>query len=226
MKTNTKRDISIILTISIIFAIFYILFEGPIMEYGRDEEYPLFLRFLPVLLIQFGMSCLGVLIVLIKNKERLSEHGLVRENAPLSIIGCLLAAIPTVLFLWFTNDIHVFLPFQGMFLTKDILNASFPMNVFGYLLVAMVWGFGEGLFYVILSDKINRIKEPKGLWNPAALICAVISILIHGMIGFDVKTMAEAVTTFILMYGSILVYARTKNAWGNILIFFVIWNAL
>ncbi|MCI5882273.1 MAG: hypothetical protein MRZ85_10325 [Clostridium sp.] len=59
-----------------------------------------------------------------------------------------------------------------------------------------------------------------------AFICALIAIAIHGMIGFDMKTIVEAIATFILMYGSIIVYDKTKNAWGNILIFFVIWNAL
>ena len=69
-------------------------------------------------------------------------------------------------------------------------------------------------------------KQPKKFWNLGAFICAVIASAIHGMIGFDMKTIVEAIATFILMYGSIIVYAKTKNAWGNILIFFVIWNAL
>jgi len=50
--------------------------------------------------------------------------------------------------------------------------------------------------------------------------------LIHGMIGFDLATILEAVATFILMYGSILVLEKTNNSFGNIIIFFVIWNAL
>lgn len=48
----------------------------------------------------------------------------------------------------------------------------------------------------------------------------------HGMIGFDIKTLMEALATFILMYGSLIIREKTGNAWGNILIFFVIWNAL
>ena len=111
------------------------------MDYGHNIDNPLPLRFLPVLLIQFGMSCLGVLIVLIKNKEKLSEYGLKKKNIVPSIAFCLLAALPAFVFLWFTDDIHGFLPFQGMFLTRDILNAPFPLNALGYLIIAMVWGF-------------------------------------------------------------------------------------
>ena len=226
MKKTVKIDITIIMFVSLISAILYIALEGIIMDYGCELSNPLLLRFMPVLAIQFGMSVLGILIVLLKNKERLSDYDLVKKNAVSSIIGCLLVSIPTVVFLWLTNDIHGFLPFQGMFLTKEILHSPFPINVIGYLIIALVWGLGEGMFYVVLSKKINTLKQPKKFWNLGAFICALIAIAIHGMIGFDMKTIVEAIATFILMYGSTIVYDKTKNAWGNILIFFVIWNAL
>ena len=226
MNLSVKKDIAIILFVSFISAILYITLAGKIMDYGRDLSHPLLLRFLPVLLIQMGMSCLGALIVLVKNKERLSDHGLKKKNAFLSIIGCLVVSIPTVCFLWITNDINGFLPFQGMFLTVEILKSAFPINVLGYLVISLIWGFGEGMFYVVLSDKINSIRTPTKLWNLGAFICAIIAIAIHGMIGFDAETLFEALATFILMYGSLTVREKSDNAWGNILIFFIIWNAL
>lgn len=226
MKKTAKIDITIIMIASLISAILYIALEGIIMDYGHELSNPLLLRFMPVLAIQFGMSILGILIVVLKNKERLSDYGLVKKNTVGSIIGCLLVSIPTVVFLWLTNDIHGFLPFQGMFLTKEILQIAFPINVIGYIIIALVWGLGEGMFYVVLSKKINTLKQPKKFWNLGAFICALIAIAIHGMLDFDIKTIVEAIATFILMYGSIIVYDKTNNACGNILIFFVIWNAL
>lgn len=223
---NIKKDIAIILAISFVSAVLYIALGGMIMDYGKDLSHSLLLRFLPVFLIQFGMSCLGILIVFLKNKEKLTKYGLVRKNILQSLFGCLFVSIPTVIFLFATNDIHGFLPFQGMFLTKDILNSAFPLNITGYLVIALTWGLGEGLFYVVLSDKINLIYKPGRIWNIGAFICAIISITIHGMIGFDIKTVFEALVTFILMYGSLVIRQKTGNAWGNILIFFVIWNAL
>lgn len=223
---DVKKDIAIILVVSFISAVLYLTLEETIMDYGRDLSHPLFLRFLPVLLIQFGMSCLGVLIILLKNREKLSSHGLVRHHARQSLIGCLVAAVPTLAFLFATNDIHGFLPFQGMFLTKEILSAPVPLNVIGYLVIALVWGFGEGLFYIVLADKINILYKPKRFWNVGAFICAMISIAIHGMIGFNFAVLLEALATFILMYGSLVTRQRTGNAWGNILIFFIVWNAL
>lgn len=274
LKSNTKKDIACILSISSIFATLYIICGDAIMDYGNNSANPLLLRFLPVLFIQFGMSCLGIIIVLIRNKERLSSHGLVNRNAFLSIIGCLLVSIPTVISLWISNDIHGFLPFQGMFLTDDILKSVFPFNILGYLVIALVWGLGEGLFYVVLADKINALKKPSKLWNWGAFFCSIIAIAIHGMIDCDitylfsaissftqecgpsffqdnpsimnlalflcavtvillhgileliVKNLCMALPTFILIYGSLFIREKTGNSWGNILIFFVIWNAL
>lgn len=226
LLNNSKKDIGIIVSISLVSAILYVALSGTIMDYGKDLSHPLLLRFLPVFLIQFGMSCLGILIVILKNKEKLTKYGLVRKNILQSLIGCLFVSIPTVIFLFVTNGIHGFLPFQGMFLTKDILNAAVPFNIIGYLVIALTWGLGEGLFYVVLADKINLIYKPNGIWDIGAFICAIISIAIHGMIGFDIITLFEALTTFMLMYGSLIIRRRTENAWGNILIFFVIWNAL
>ena len=216
-----KMDLIIILLCSVISAGFYVTLEEIIMNYGKNTNVNILLRFLPVLAIQFGMSCLGVLIVKIKNKEKIKDYGLVKKNAIKSIVGCLLFSIPTVIFLSYNHELHSFLPFQGMFLTKEILNSSFPMNIILYLLIALVWGFGEGFFYVFLSKKINSLVNSKKLINVGALVCAVIAILIHGMIGTSAKVILEACATFILMYGSICVKDKFNNSWGN-----VIWNAL
>lgn len=226
MQTNVKKDITILLSISFLSAILYIAFEGTLMEFGRNEANPLWLRFLPVLLIQMGMSCVGPFVILWKNKEAFSIHGFIRKNVGISILGCLLVSIPTIVFLYGTNELNGFLPFQGMFLTLPILASGFPWNVLGYMIIALVWGFGEGFFYVLLADKINQLRKPKRYWNPGAFLCAVIALLMHGMIGFDLLTILEGLATFILMYGSLCIREKTGNAWGNILLFFVIWNAL
>lgn len=81
------------------------------------------------------------------------------------------------------------------------------------------------MFYVVLSQKINSLKE-KSFINIGAFISALIAVLIHGMIGFDIKIIMEAVATFVLMYGCVVVKEKTNNCVGNILIFFIVWNAL
>lgn len=67
------------------------------------------------------------------------------------------------------------MPFQGMFLTKEILQATYLKNILGYLIIMLVWGLGEGLFYVVMAKKINTLKKT------AVFVCAIIAIAIHGM---------------------------------------------
>lgn len=226
VKKQAGKDLGIILSISFIFAVLYVVFGNAIMKYGRDSNNLLILRFLPVVVIQFGMAGLGILLVKLKNKESFKEYGLVLHNALWSVLGCLLVSVPTILFLYFTNHIHGFMPFQGMFLTKPILHTSIPWNILGYILIAVIWGFLEGINYVIIADKVNIRFPCKKEWlNWGALVCSIICIVIHGMFRFDIKGIIEILATFILMYGMIIVKEKTHNAWGCIAIFFVIWNA-
>ena len=97
----------------------------------------------------------------------------------------------------------------------------------GYLLISLIWGFWEGFNYVVIAQKIN-LRYPqyvKGVWNLGAFVCALICLLIHGMIGFDSLSLLQEGTVFILIYGMLLVQRRTGNAWGCILIFILLWNA-
>lgn len=87
MEKRTKKDIVIIMICSALFAALYIIFENSIMEYGKNAEISIWLRFLPVFAIQFGMSCLGIIIVFIKNHESLSTYGVVKKHSILSIIN-------------------------------------------------------------------------------------------------------------------------------------------
>ena len=73
MEKTAKIDFMIITLVSLVSAALYVCLGGPIMDYGHEPSNPLILRFLPVLMIQFAMSVLGILIVLLKNKEKLSD---------------------------------------------------------------------------------------------------------------------------------------------------------
>ena len=124
----------------------------------------------------------------------------------------MIVSLPTIIFLYLTDSITGFMPFQGMFLTTDILNSSFPLNILGYLLIAVIWGFFEGLNYVVISQKVNERYGSNKHINIGAFVCAVLCILIHGMLGLDLKTILEVLTTFILIYGALVIKDKTGNA--------------
>lgn len=132
-----------------------------------------------------------------------------------------------MIFLLMNNEITSYLPFKSCYFTKLFLNSTFPTNIIGYILTAVVWGFMEGFNYVVISKKINDRYVCKNKWlNYGAIVCGLVCVLIHGMVGFDLYTFFAALTTFIIIYSMLIVKEKTNNAWGCIFIFLFFWNAL
>ena len=91
----------------------------------------------------------------------------------------------------------------------------------------MSGGILEGFNYVVISKKINERYISKNKWlNYGAIVCGIVCVLIHGMVGFDLYTIFEALTTFIIIYGMLIVKEKTNNAWDCIFIFLFFWNAI
>jgi len=96
----------------------------------------------------------------------------------------------------------------------------------GITIIAIVWGFFEGLNYVVISDKINKRYPSKSVWlNWGAISCGVACLLFHGMVGVSFYGLMEGLAVFIMIYGMFIVKNYTNNAWGCILIFMLFWNA-
>ena len=81
----------------------------------------------------------------------------------------------------------------------------------------LVWGFFEGFNYVIISKKINERYPGSGRYiNYGAIVCGMICILIHGMIGLDLYTVFEAITTFIIIYGMLMIKEKRPATHGGV----------
>ena len=226
-QKNSDKDLNIILFSTLIPLIIYLIFGNNIMNFSKISEINIWLRFIPVMFIQFGLAGLGSLIVICDRKEKLKEYGLVKNNFFKTIILSLVVCIPSMIFLLMNNEINSYLPLKGCIFTKLFLNSNFPTNILGYILIIFVWGFAEGFNYVVISKKINERYISKNKWlNYGAIACGLVGVLIHGMIGFNLYTLFEALTTFIIIYGMLIVKEKTNNAWGCIFIFLFFWNAI
>lgn len=186
---------------------------------------PLLVQTLIVALFEFGSMGLGITIICVLRKESFASFGLKKEKLLLTVLLSALVCLPELLYIVYQNGGFTYLPFQGVNFTRSVLVSGFPVNVIGMLIIITSWGFFEGFTYVVISDRINKILPPKNLFfNWGAIICSIFCLLIHIMVGHTYGF--DALTTFILIYGMLVVYRYTGNAWGCVFIYCFYWNAI
>lgn len=226
-QKRSGQDLKIIIWATIVPVIIFLAWGETIMEFVRQGQINIWLKFLPVAMIQFGLAGLGSMIVFIYRKESLYTYGITKRNLCKTIILSALVCIPSLVFMGLNGEIQGYFPLQGCIFTGLFLESNLFNAVFGYGIIVIIWGVMEGFNYVVISKKINdRYPHKNCLLNWGAIVCGLACILIHGMVGFDWYTMFEAVTTFILIYGMLLVRDKYQNAWGVIFIFVFFWNGL
>ncbi|MFS9153192.1 hypothetical protein QM855_09965 [Streptococcus infantis] len=225
-QKEADSDLNIIAILTILSFIGYILFKKQILDFSHQTEFSVWIRLLFLATLQFCVAGLGTSMVMIRRKESWKQYGLLAKHLLPTIIQTAAICLPLLLFLISKGQIHSYLPFQSIPIAKEILTSPFPTNVLGFLLTAFVWGFWEGFNYVVIANKINcRFPSHQTCLDYGALTCALICLMIHGMISFHLHAILEALSVFILIYGMLVIQKRTGNAWGCIFIFLFIWNA-
>ena len=110
--------------------------------------------------------------------------------------------------------------------TPDLHKAGIISTIIGTLIIGLVWGFFEGFNYAVIAEFISRRYPVKSRFSDwGALVCTLMGIMFHP-IHFDTLGMIDFVTTFIALYGMLMVRKHTKNSWGCVFAFLFIWNAL
>ena len=176
---------------------------------------------------QFALAGLGITSVCIFRKEKFTQFGLNTKNLIPALLLSLACCVPDFIYQFICGNVHPWSPFIDVFTTKELLISSLPVKVPGFILTAAAWGFFEGFNYVVIRDKFSeRFPSKHRFWDTGAFLCAVMCILIHGVIGVTPDAILDMLLTMFLIYGMLIVRKETGNAWGCVLIFFVYWNAL
>jgi hypothetical protein len=219
-------DLLVIIIATMLVLGIFIIFQNSIMRLSEDKSINVILRTLVMAFFQFGVAGLGITIVSIFRKESFLSYGLKMEGILKTIFLSVLVFIPSIIFYSATGEATRYLPFQSVGVTKEVLASSFPTKIIGMSLIAIAWGFFEGFNYVVINEKLNARYPSKRKWlNWGAIICTIMCLLIHGMIGVTAANIIEAITVFIIIYGMLMIKEHTGNAWGCVFIFVFLWNA-
>ena len=225
-QKEADQDLNIIAVLTILSFIGYLLFQKQILDFSHQTEFPIWIRLLFIATLQFCVAGLGTSVVMIRKKESCKQYGLLAKHFLPTLIQTATICLPLLLFLISRGQIHSYLPFQSILIAKEILTSPFPTNVLGFLFTALVLGFWEGFNYVVIANKINCRYPSHQTWlDYGAFTCALICLIIHGMLGLSIHAILESLSVFILIYGMLVIQKKTGNAWGCIFIFLFIWNA-
>lgn len=227
LSIEQKRlDIDIWIIALITFGVFlcYAVTGNQLMAYVKDTKNSVLSRLLLNAVVQFGVAGLGITIVCLLRKEKFSLFGLVKRNTLKSIIGSVACFIPYLCYIFVSGQYKGYQPFS-ILITDAVIKSGFPSNILGMSLIVVVWGFFEGFNYNVISDKLNSRYSLKKQWfDIGAITCAVVCILFHPF-NTSFWGIIEVITTFIAIYGMLIVKKKTKNTWGCIFVFCFIWNA-
>ena len=119
------------------------------------------MRLFVLALCQFSIAGLGASVILIYRQEGIQKYGLVGKEIFPTLLQTALIALPLLIFLMASGQVHSYLPFQSILLTKEVLASPFPIIFLGYLFISLIWGFWEGFHYVLIAQKIN-LRYPRG----------------------------------------------------------------
>lgn len=228
LSAEQKRldtDIWIIALVTLGSFLCYAAIGNQLWDFVIDGSISVIPRLLLNAAVQFGVAGLGITIVCVLRKEKFTHFGLTRKNAFKAISGTIICFVPSILYIFLAGQFNGYQPFS-ILITDDVIASGVPLSIIGMALIIVVWGFFEGFNYVVICEKINRRYPSKKKWlDYGAITCAIICILFHPF-STSFWGIVEIITTFIAIYGMLIVRKQTGNAWGCVFAFCFIWNAI
>ncbi len=234
--TRTKRTLTaeqkkldanlwIIALITMAVYCLYAVIGSRFMEFCKDSSISVWPRLFEAAAWEFGIAGLGITVVCIIRKLSFLSFGLKKENALKAVLGTVACFVPYIAYIVLSGQFEGYKPLSIM-VTPDLHKAGILTTIIGTLIVAVVWGFFEGFNYAVIAEFVSRRYPVKSkFFDWGALVCTIMGILFHP-IHFDTLGMIDFVTTFIALYGMLMVRKYTKNSWGCVFAFLFIWNAL
>lgn len=228
LTTEQKRldtDIWIISLVTFGVFIVYSIIGSQLMNFVKNSDISVIPRLLLNASVQFGVAGLGITIVCILRKEKFTQYGLTKKNIGKTIVGTVICFLPSVCYIIASGQFKGYQPFN-ILITGDVIASDIPISILGMALIVVVWGFFEGFNYAVICEKINRRYPSDNEWlDYGAITCAIICILFHPF-SISFLGIIEIITTFVSIYGMLIVKKKTENAWGCVFAFCFIWNAL
>ncbi len=226
-EQQKKLDVNLWIIALVTMAVYclYGMIGNRLMTYCKDSSISVWPRLLAAAGMEFGIAGLGITVVCIFRKMPFVGFGLKKENAVKAVAGTVVCFLPYIAYIVLSGQFEGYEPLSIM-VTPDLHKAGIFTTIAGTLIVAVVWGFFEGFNYAVIAEFISeRYPINSKLFDWGVFVCTLMGILFHP-IHFDFLGMVDLATTFVALYGMLMIRKNTNNSWGCVFAFLFIWNAI
>ncbi len=226
-KARARLSVDLIILMIISFVVFglYYAFKKDIFNYITDTNNDVILRALVTAGLHFCQAGLPACIIMAFRKEKFSDYGLNSNKIMFSIAHSTLILLIYSVIIVIRGTWRLFYPFRIVTVPYELLSSPIYIMVIGMLIFTILSGFFEGFTYVYISKKLNARWPAKNIFlSPGPIILSVVGFIMHSVTG--VNGFEGSWPLLILIYGLLLIYEKTGNAWGCVSIFCLIWNVL
>lgn len=231
MELNKKKpqaliDVILFFAISSLIYIIYGLNAKSIVAFITDSSIDIVIRTLAVCFSHFCQAGAAFVILMIIRREKFSEFGLSKHNLLPCIARSSLVLLVYESILFIRGYWRLFYPFKVLSVSEELISTSpFFITIIGAVLFTIVCGFFESFNYIYIVKKLDQLFPVKNVFlRPGPIIVSILGYAGHAMMGI---TGWEGTLPFLfLLYGALVIYEKTENAWGCVGIFFLIWFTL
>ena len=222
-----RMDVNLWIIVLAIMAVYctYAMIGKNLNTFFDDSSVSVWPRLFVSAAFEFGLAGFGISLVCIFRKIPFTSFGLKKENTVKAVLGTVLCFIPYIVYIVLTGQFEGYEPLSVM-VTPDLHKAGVLATIIGTFVIAVVWGFFEGFNYAVIAEIVSKRYPSKSkFFDMGALVCALMGIMFHP-IHFDALGMVDFATTFVALYGMLMIRKYTKNSWGCVFAFLFIWNAI
>lgn len=227
-----KKRSQLLIDIILVFAItgiayaIYAYYYSDIFAYANNNDVDILFRALAISFFHFCLAGLAMCLVMLFRKEKFKDMGLDMENAMPSLAHSAILAFAFFVTTIIKGTWVINYPFRPQTLCNDIMTTQpIPIMIAGALIMLLSCGFFEAYNYAYVSRKINLVFPVKNLFlKPGPIITGILGYIAHATVG--INGWIESIPLMFLIYGLMLIYEKTDNAWGAVLAFSVIWTII
>ena len=225
---KTKRsqlliDVILLFAITALVYVVYFHYLEDILTYSNDPNNNILLRALFLSVLHFAQAGFALCIVMKFRSEKFINNGLGMKNVMPALAHSTVLTLVYIIVIALRGTWRLNYPFRPESVCNELISAQpVLIMIIGLFIFMISCGFFEAYNFAYVSRKINLLFPTKNVYlSPGPIIVSLIGFIAHAVVG--INGWIGSLPLLFLIYGLMIVYEKTDNAWGCVLAFSVIW---